>query len=382
MRILFFNYEYPPLGGGAANATAYILEEYSKIPELEVDLITSSVDSEYHSDKIGENIFIHRLPIGKNEKNLHYQSQKELLTYSWKAYFFARKLIQKNNYNLSHSFFTVPCGFISLLLKYNFNISYVVSLRGSDVPGYSDRFEFLYKFIKPLTRLIWKNSFGVIANSKGLRELALKTNSKQEIGVIYNGINLSDFIPDPTKRPADKIIITTGASRVTARKGINYLIEAIKILAPKYPEIYLKIMGDGNEKENLEKLVKELGLEKSVEFIGRVPREETAPYYQEASVFVLPSFNEGMSNAMLEALSSGLPLLATDTGGTRELLDDGVNGFVIKMKDSQDLANKIEILVKNEDLRKKMAEASRKKAETMSWGKVAKEYLDLYHRIK
>jgi uncharacterized YceG family protein len=92
MRILFLNYEYPPLGGGAANATDYILEEYSKIPDLTVDLVTSSIDGEYHLEKSGENIFIHRLPIGKNKNNLHYQSQKELLAYAWKAYFFSKKL--------------------------------------------------------------------------------------------------------------------------------------------------------------------------------------------------------------------------------------------------------------------------------------------------
>ena len=381
MKVLFFNYEYPPLGGGAANATAYILGEYSKIPDLEVDLVTSSIDSQYHLEKIGERISIHRIPIGKNENNLHYQSQKELLIYAWKAYFFAKKLIKKNEYDLSHSFFTVPCGFVSYLLKKKYKIPYVVSLRGSDVPGYSDRFVFLYKFIKPLTRLIWKESFATVANSKGLRELALKTNPNQEIGVIYNGINLSDFIPNPEKRPNDKIIITTGASRITARKGIDYLIKAIQKLSPKYPNLFLRAMGDGNEKENLEKMAKELGLEKNVEFIGRVPRENTSPYYQEASIFVLPSLNEGMSNAMLEALATGLPLIATDTGGTRELLEEGVNGFIIKMKDSQDIADKIEILIQDEDLRKRMGEESRRKAEGMSWEKVAREYFDLYRQI-
>lgn len=381
MRILFFNYEYPPLGGGAANATAYILKEYSKIPDLKVDLVTSSIDGDYHLEKIGENISIHKLPIGKNKNNLHYQSQKELLTYTWKAYFFAKKLIRENKYDLGHSFFTVPCGFISFLLKKQHKIPYVVSLRGADVPGYSDRFRFLYKFIKPIARLIWKNSFRVVSNSQGLRGLALKTNFKQEIDIIPNGIDISDFAPKPEKKPADKIIITIGASRITARKGISYLLEAIKKLSPKYPNIFLKAMGDGNEKENLEKLAKELNLEKNAEFIGRVPRENTFSYYQEASIFVLPSLNEGMSNAMLEALASGLPLIATDTGGTRELVTDGVNGFIVKMKDSEDLADKIEILLKDADLRKKMGEASRKKAETMSWGKVAKEYLDLYNKL-
>jgi glycosyltransferase involved in cell wall biosynthesis len=381
MRVLFFNYEYPPLGGGAANATAYLLKEYSEIPDLKVDLITSSIDERYHLEKIGENISIHRLPIGKNKNNLHYQSFGEMFNYLWKAYFFAKKLVKKEKYDLSHSFFTIPCGFVSMILKKKYKIPYIISLRGSDVPGYSERFKFLHYFIKPLTKLIWRKSNAVIANSQGLKELALKTNPKQEIGIIYNGIDISDFAPKPEAMLSGKFIITTGASRITARKGINYLLEAIEKLLPKHPDIYLKAMGDGNEKENLENLAKELNLEKNVEFIGRIPRENTAPYYQEASIFVLPSLNEGMSNAMLEALASGLPLIATDTGGTQELLEDGVNGFIVKMKNSQDLAEKMDILIKDSDLRKKMGEESRKKAQNLSWERVAKNYIDIYYKI-
>ena len=126
MRVLFFNYEYPPLGGGAANATFYILQEYAKLPGLKVDLVTSSIDSEYHLERIGDNIVVHRLPIGKNKTNLHFQSQKELIVYSWKAYFFAWKLIRKNKYALTHSFFSVPCGFLSTVIKMQFGLPYII----------------------------------------------------------------------------------------------------------------------------------------------------------------------------------------------------------------------------------------------------------------
>ena len=382
MKILFFNYEYPPLGGGAANATAYILKEYSKISNFEVDLVTSSIDNKYHFEKIGENVNIHRLPIGKNEKNLHFQSQKDLLVYSWKAYFFSKNLVKKEKYDLTHSFFTVPCGFISLILKWQFKIPYIISLRGSDVPGYSERFSFLYKFIIPLVRLIWNKSFGVVANSKGLRELALRTDSEQEIRIIYNGIDLNQFAKSKTQKVENsekfKILCVT---RITPRKGIRYLIEAVKRLSQKSDNISLRIIGEGDEKEELQELVKSLGIQNKIEFTGLVPHEKLPPYFEESDVFVLPSLNEGMSNSMLEALASGLPLIATDTGGTRELVDDGINGYIIKMKNSQDIADKIDILIQNRDLRMKMGEESRRKAESMSWEKVAREYFDLYCEI-
>lgn len=386
MKVLFFNYEYPPLGAGAANATFCLMHEYSKRPDVEVDVITSSIDKNYHLEKVSESIRIHRLPIGKNKSNLHFQSQKDLLVYSWKAYFFSRKLIDKAKkkgapYGLTHSFFTVPCGFISMLLKFEYKLPYIISLRGSDVPGYSDRFVFLYKFITPVIKSIWNKAGAVIANSAGLKKLAEKSKPNKEIGIIYNGIDVDIFKPAPEKRPQDKLIITTGATRVTHRKGLNYLIEAVAKLAPRYPKIEARIMGDGNAKTELEEQVRNLKIENKVELIGRIPREEIMPYYEEASVFVMASFNEGMSNAMLEALATGLPIISTPTGGAEELVKDGVNGYLIKYKDSDDIGKKLEILINDQKLREKMGEASRRIAEKMSWQNVAGAYFRLYEKV-
>ena len=382
MRILFFNYEYPPLGGGAANATSYILREYAKIPGLQVDLVTSSIDNKYHIENIGNDIVIHRLPIGKNEKNLHFQSQKELIVYSWKAYFYARKLIRKNKYDLTHSFFSVPCGFLSLVLRFQFGLPYIVSLRGSDVPGYSDRFEMIYKILAPVIKYIWKKSNAVISNSDGLRKLALKTNSNQKIGVVYNGIDIEQFKPSLEERN-ENIFKIICVSRLTKRKGIDCLLKAIdKIVKTKSDKIILYLVGDGNAKGDLEKQAEELGIENYVKFSGRIPHSDLPKIYNSADIFVLPSLNEGMSNTMLEALASGLPLVATDTGGTKELVKDGVNGFIVEMENADDLAQKIETLMNDKDLVQKMAQESRKLAESMSWQGVAEKYFDLYKNIK
>lgn len=381
MKILFLNYEYPPLGGGAANATKCILREYAKISEMQVDLVTSSVDSKYYLEEIGDNIRIHKLPIGKNENNLHFQSVVNLLRYTWKSYWFSRKLCKKNKFNLSHSFFTTPCGFVSMLLKWEFGIPYIVSLRGSDVPGYSDRFPLIYTFLKPLFAYIWKKSSATVSNSQGLKELALKTNSKQEIKVIYNGIDIEKFKPTGNIKNTKEFIIMPGASRITGRKGLNYLVEAISKLVPKYPNVKLKIVGDGNERENLEKQVRDLEIENKVEFMGQVLHKKVLEFYQEASVFVLPSLNEGMSNAMLEALACGLPIISTQTGGADELVRDGENGYIIKFKDSNDIVEKLEKLMNDPDLLQKMGEASRRRAQNLSWENVAKEYFELYKKV-
>lgn len=379
MKILFLNYEYPPLGGGAANATAYLLDEFSRMPDVSVELVTSSIDAEYRRESIGENIVIHRLPIGKNAKNLHFQSLKDLIIYSFKAYFFARKLMKREKYDMAQAFFTVPSGAVAWKLRREFGIPYIVSLRGSDVPGYSDRFGFLYPFLRPVARAIWRHATAVVSSSQGLKELALRTSPRQGIGIVPNGVDVKHFVPASEKRvqSARTLRLTLGASRVTDRKGIQYLIEAIDSLKSEYVFL-LTVIGEGNAKAHLERMVRDLGLESRINFVGRIPREETLPYYQEADVFVLPSLNEGMSNAMLEALACGLPIITTRTGGAEELVREGENGFIVKHGDAQDLARALRIVAKDAILRESMGNASRSMAESMSWESVAKQYIELY----
>jgi glycosyltransferase involved in cell wall biosynthesis len=384
MKVLFFNYEYPPLGGGAGNATSYILKEFSKINDLEIDLVTSAIDKNYSLEKIGDKIRIHKLPIGKDGNNLHYQSQKELLVYSWKAFWFTRQLIRQNKYDLTHSFFAVPCGALSWWLSFSNNLPYIVSLRGSDVPGYSERFSLVYKILTPAIRFIWKKSFFTVANSLEFKKLAQGTNPQQEIKIITNGIDGDEFYakkfnPEATQREGEFKIIC--GSRITPRKGIRFIIEALDILRKKGVLIKLDIIGQGNERIELERKVQDLNLNEAVNFIGFVEHNKLPSVYAGANVYVSASLNEGMSNTLLEALSAGLPIIATNTGGTAETVTEGVNGYIIEMESAQSIVDKVEILFNDYQLEKKMSQASRALAEKMSWGNIAQEYYALYSEI-
>lgn len=384
MKVLFFNYEYPPLGGGAGNATRYILEEFSKIDGLEIDLITSSVDRDFSEEKIGDKIRIYKLPIGKDGNNLHYQSQKELIVYAWKSFWFARKMIRENKYDLTHSFFTVPCGAISLWLKIFNGLPYIVSLRGSDVPGYSERFSFVYKILTPFIRFIWKRSFFTVANSLEFKKLAQKTNPKQEIKIITNGIDVNEFYAKTIRTDliererAFKIIC---GSRVTHRKGIRFIVEAIDILRKKGVIVRLDIIGEGNERVELEEKVQNLNLKDTVRFIGFVEHGKLPDIYVDADVYVSASLNEGMSNTLLEALAAGLPIIATNTGGTFETVQEGINGSVIEMESAQAIADKVELLFNDFEMEKRMSQESRNLAEKMSWNNIAREYYALYKKV-
>jgi len=383
MKILFLNYEYPPLGGGAGNATAYLLKEYSSIPDLEVHLVTSSADALEHHFSVGENINVHSLPIGKDGKNQHHQSEKDLLTYAWRGYGFADTLLKQKKFNAIHAFFTVPCGYMAMRLSKKYNVPYIVSLRGADVPGYSERFTMLYSLLRPLTRKIWTRASNVVSNSSGLRLLALETNPLQEISIIPNGIDIEEFKPSKEKE-VDGYIRILCVSRLTPRKGIRYLLQAMKLLLTENTErkIELWIAGEGDATASLKQLSKELGIESKVKFFGKVEHKKLASYYQTADIFCLPSLNEGMSNTMLEALASGMPIVATVTGGTEELVGDGENGFFVEQKSAKDLAQKLEILINDNNLRTQFGNASRARAEKMSWKNVADSYYQMYQKAR
>jgi glycosyltransferase involved in cell wall biosynthesis len=364
LKILMLNYEFPPLGGGAGNATYYMLKEFSKYPNLEIDLVTSSVDK-FRIEKFSKNIIIHFLDIGK-KGNLHYQSNKDLLTYSWKAYNYSKELIKTKEFDLCHAFFGIPCGYIAMKLKDEYNIPYIVSLRGSDVPFYNKRFYLLDSLVfKRLSKKIWKNAKSVIANSEGLRELALDSNPTQKISIIYNGVDINEFAPLKNKKIGDKIILVS-TGRLIKRKGYNYLIKSISELK----NVELNLIGDGNLKDELVELSKIE--DSSVKFLGKINHEELPKYLQKSNIFILPSLNEGMSNSVLEAMACGLPIITTDTGGSKELIKN--NGFIVKQADVNSLKNAIEEYLKNPELIKLHGDNSRKLAEKMSWENVAKEY--------
>lgn len=370
MKILMLNYEFPPLGGGCANANFYLFEQFKNYPNLEIDLVTSSTGN-FRIENFATNIRIHYLDIGKGEKNFHYQTNKELISYSRKAYRYSKKIIKKEHFDLIHAFFGIPSGFLAQCLK----LPYLVCLRGSDVPFYNQRFHLLDKMIfARMSKKIWRKAQFVIANSQGLKDLAHQTNSKQKIEVIYNGVDVEKFHPIEQKNNNSKKIKLISVGRLIERKGYDFLFQALKNL----DGFELTLIGNGKHRANLEKLAQELKI--TVHFLGRQNQDKIIDALQKSDVFVLPSLNEGMSNSLLEALACGLGVVVTDVGGSSELVDG--NGFVVEKASALALQKALENYQKDASLIEKQAVKSRQIAEKMSWQNMAKAYFEIYQKMK
>jgi glycosyltransferase involved in cell wall biosynthesis len=168
--------------------------------------------------------------------------------------------------------------------------------------------------------------------------------------------------------------------RLDKVKGCDYLIKAVSELAKRGLNFCLVIVGDGPERESLNSLVEDLGLQKQIYFCGF--RDDTTNVYQSLDLFVLPSLNEGIPLAMLEAMSQGVPVIATRVGGVPEVIQDGVNGLLVPPVDPRALAEAmVESLSKTDEAAKRACEANRKIYDEYSVDKWMEKIQNIYFVI-
>lgn len=356
------NYEYPPLGGGAANANRYLLE-YLDDRGIEVDLVTSS-ENGYLEEDFSDGISIYRVDVGKDM--LHHWKNIEIVRYFFRGLLKSYQLKRSNNYDLVHAWFGLPCGLMALLLRK----PYLLSLRGSDVPGFNERFSKLYVLLRPLIRTVWRNADAVVANSQDLKSLALET-LEIDITVIENGVDLDEFSPDNSGGKTVNVLEALSVARLTSRKRLTDVINAVKALE----NVNLTVVGDGVLREKLEDISDD-----SIQFKGRVEHEDIHEFYEKSDVFVHSSKNEGMSNTLLEACSSGLPIIATDTGDSSKLVQ--FNGFLVDMESPDEIKKCLKIYRDRNSLIEEHGERSREIAESMTWDNVAEKYILEYNLIR
>lgn len=198
----------------------------------------------------------------------------------------------------------------------------------------------------------WKNKISNICSNKNIQILYNPAVIKK-----LNPIE-SDFIN----------ILFMG--RLEKRKGTYNIIESAKFI--QNPNIVIDLYGDG-EIEKCEKLINDNNLSQKVKIKGWISGSQKEEVFQNSDVLILPSYHEGLPMSILEAMSYGLPIISTPVGGIPEAVEDGVNGFLIQPGDSKALAEKIDLLANDKELREKMGRESYK---------IAKEKFDINVIIK
>lgn len=266
-----------------------------------------------------------------------------------------------------HAHYAVPQGVLGVLIKKSRRKPLVTTLHGSDIMVLGRR-----RVARPLVKWVIKNSDRVVVVSEALKRQALELGAREErTKVVYAGVSK---VKERRKESDENKILFIGA--LVRQKGVDLLLRAFSMLGIADAE--LVIVGDGKEKEGLEKLALDLGL-KGVEFLP--PVEDIGEVMSDASVLVLPSREEGFGLVLLEAMARGIPVVASRTGGITEIVAHEENGLLFKGEDYRALSKEILKLIKDEELRDRLTKKAKKDAGRFSWEKMAREVDEIYAEI-
>lgn len=378
MRVLLLNYEFPPVGGGAGYATAKIAAGLVE-KGIDAEILTSRINGEEDGGLV-ESVPVHR--VSSWRVDIHDCGLRGAYTYVLAAALKRRKLHAQRHYDLEHYFFSLPTGLLSLLPSVAEHVPYIVSLRGSDVPGYdphNTKIERLHALMKPLTRRIWQRASKVVALSEALAETARQTAPDIDIEVIPNGIDTEQFSP-PEQRAREAPMRLITVARLLKRKGIHTILQACA--RPSRLPVQLQIIGTGPYESRLREMVDELNLSDRVQLLGFVPNEELPAYYRKADIFVLPSATESFGLVFAEAMACGLPIAASNVGGIPETVRDGVDGLLCPPDDPMALRENLVRLMSDFETREEIGQSQRQRVlRHYPWEHIAERYAELYRSV-
>jgi glycosyltransferase involved in cell wall biosynthesis len=374
INLLMVNYEFPPIGGGAGRAHQCLLREYALREDLHVDVVTSFCGRGVLTERPAANITLYRVGIGK--KNLHYWTKWEVMEWLVKSRRVYDRLLRENTYDLGHAFFAFPSGWLNY--RSAGRLPYILSLRGSDVPGYNVRLGIDYKLLSGLFRRIWNRADLIVANSAGLARLAGQYAPTLSIDVIPNGVDTQQYVPAGEPLPRRPLRILS-VCRLIRRKRIYLSIQAVQKALEAGLDVQFYIAGEGNLLDSLKKMAEPLGLKDRVHFLGRIEPERMPEVYRQNHLFLMTSKHEGMSNAMLEAMASGLPIVTTRCEGVEELIQG--NGIVVEESTPEKIGQAIQTLAEDPTVYSVMSHSSRALAEQFSWKTAADRYWFCYRQV-
>lgn len=286
---------------------------------------------------------------------------------------FFKLLMILPKYDIVHAHWLIPQGIVQSFFKK----PYIVTGHGGDVTSLNKG------IVKKLKRRCLKRATHVTVVSNHLKEFVEKMEPSVCPNVISMGVDVSKFgkqnqVENLWKQGNKKVILFVG--RLAEKKGVTYLIEAMKEV-----DALLVIVGDGSLKWKLQKQAE--SVDEKVRFLGAKTHDELKTIYASADVFVAPSITakdgdqEGVPTVIMEAMASGVPVIASKSGGIAQLIEDGKNGLLCKEKSTEQLATKINMLLQEKDLVEKLVKEGYRTISQYDYEVQAEKYKKLYHDV-
>jgi glycosyltransferase involved in cell wall biosynthesis len=392
VKVCFLSPEYLPLSGGTGAYVYYLSNELMKLGN------SASIVTGYNESK----------DVKINEQH-HIFFLKSLKAPLVKSFLFASAASRKLN-KLRSSFpvdithvnlplvpsFAVPSGFGKTLVSTVHSTwkGEAEAIKGEPYSRLNSNEKFMVSFnwfLRIFEERMLERSNKIIAVSDFTRRELLQYYKVKEdkIRVIHNGVDVDKFQPASDKRkakealgfsPDDIAILSVG--RLYARKGLFTLIESMPLVARKFKNAKFIIAGKGlsNEMKKLVSYATKLGVKDNIIFTGYFPDKKLPKLYQAADVFAFSTFYENLPFAVLEALSSGLPVVTTNVGGIPEMIESGRNGFLVQSSNARELADRILYYLEHPAAASEMAFLARKTIlERFDWRLIVKKVLAVYN---
>ncbi|MEQ8325444.1 MAG: glycosyltransferase family 4 protein [Vicingaceae bacterium] len=300
--------------------------------------------------------------------------------------FFYSAITNGRGFKIIHSHWSIA-GFVGVISAFFLNAKTVLSMHGAEVFVLGKNM--FLGFTLKQTDLI-------VCNSNFTKDQIESHYEVGAINVIHPGADTNRFQPTANENLRERLnlseedffVLTIG--KFIPRKGLEFLIRAIYLVAVRegHARVKLRIGGRGYLKSAYLELIKDLRIESHIEFLDYIPDEHIPEYYSEADVFVLPSIiddrgdTEGLGVVLIEAGACQTPVIASRVGGIVDVVEHGINGYLVEEKNSEKLVEKIIELHKDSELRKVMGQNGRKIAlAKFSWENNSKEFIKAYSQL-
>ncbi|MFB1036244.1 MAG: glycosyltransferase family 4 protein [Sinobacterium sp.] len=368
-KVLVLTENFPPISGGSGR---WFWELYSRLPKEQYLILADDVQGASEFDSTHQ-LNILRIPLKSTEWGL--KSIRGLKFY-WRVFWQIRKIIKQHHITHFHCGRVIHEGVTAWLLKLITGTPYLCYVHGEDVETAATSGEH-----NLMVKQVCKHAELLICNSHNSANIVKRLNygSDDKIHVLHPGVDASLFVPsaadDEFKQQMGwqgrKVIITVG--RLQARKGQDMMLRATALLKQQFPDILYAIIGRGECLESLKALTAELSINEYVQFLTDVSDAQMIQCYQQSDMFILPNRTigndiEGFGMVLVEAQACGKPVIAGDSGGTKETMLVNQSGLVIDCTDAQLISTMVAKLLTDPKSRLQMGKIGRKHVESeLDW---------------
>jgi len=381
MKILMPILHYRPVIGGFEIFIQNIAERLAK--NMDVFVVTGKVAQTANKEQMG-GLRIFRTSLFKL-KDLSYSSWLYILTAMPFIFLRSFYIIKREKIKLVHCQGFLS-GILGYLLKKTAKVPYVITIQSADFSVYHPKaniklISLIYKYLE---KKIFKNAIKCHAVSYHLKNHFAKYNIKNVI-ILPNGVSLEDFKPDNKKEITRKKLgfdtenLIICISRLESKNGTEDLIRATSILKNQVKDFKIVIIGKGSQEKKLKNLTFKLKLSENIKFVGDIPHGVVPKYLASADIFIRPSLAEGFGIVFIEAMACEVAVIGTPVGGILDFLKDKVTGLFCEPGNPKSIAEKIEVLIKNKELKNKLIENGKKLVKDFyDWDKINEKIKEIY----